>query len=202
MEAEALTRPRLIRRGVSLEIFTLAWMSIEAAVAIGARLAAGSVALLAFGIDSVLEFLAAAVVLRVFRAEQAGEEHPGGERRALRVIGGTFFLLAAYIAIDGAYTLLSSSEPDASTAGLIIAGAALLVMPTLAALKRRTGSELESEALLADAAESFFCAYLSGTVLIGVVLNAVFGWWWADPLAALLVIPLVVKEGLEALEED
>src|SRR6266480_4544578 len=202
MEAAALGRARLIRRGVGLEIFTLAWMSIEAAVAIAAGLAAGSVALLAFGIDSVLEFVAAAVVLREFRAEQAGEESPGGERRALRVIGVTFFLLAGYIAVDGAYTLLSNNEPDASTAGLIVAAAALVVMPTLAAFKRRTGSELGSEALLADAAESFFCAYLSGTVLIGVLLNAVFGWWWADPVAALLIIPLVIKEGIEALEED
>jgi divalent metal cation (Fe/Co/Zn/Cd) transporter len=202
MEAAAIDRSRLIRRGVSLEIFTLAWMSVEAAVAIGSGLAAGSVALVAFGIDSVIELVAAYVVLREFRAEQAGRARPGGERRALRVIAVTFFLLAAYIAVDAAYTLASASKPEQSIPGIAVAAAALLVMPTLALLKRRTGKSLGSQALLADAAESAFCAYLSGIVLLGVLMNAAFGWWWADPLAALLVIPLVVKEGLEALEED
>jgi divalent metal cation (Fe/Co/Zn/Cd) transporter len=202
MEAAALSRSRLIRRGVGLEVFTLAWMSVEAAVAIGSGIAAGSVALLAFGIDSVIEFVAAWVVLREFRAEQAGLARPDGERRAVRVIAVTFFLLAVYIAVDAAYTLLSASKPEQSVLGLAVAAAALLVMPTLALLKRRTGKLLGSEALLADAAESAFCAYLSGVVLVGVGLNAAFGWWWADPIAALLVIPLVLKEGMEALEED
>jgi divalent metal cation (Fe/Co/Zn/Cd) transporter len=185
-----------------LELFTLAWMSVEAAVAVGAGVAAGSVALVAFGIDSVIEFVAASVVLREFRAEQAGRARPEGERRALRVIAVTFFLLAGYIAVDAVYTLLNASKPEQSVPGIAVAAAALVVMPTLALMKRRTGKDLGSEALLADAAESAFCAYLSGIVLLGVLLNAAFGWWWADPVAALLVIPLVVKEGLEALEED
>ncbi len=202
MEAAALTRSRLIRRGVSLEVFTLAWMTVEAAVAVAAGIAAGSVALVAFGLDSVIEFVAALVVLREFRAEQMGLARPGGERKALRVIAVTFFLLAAYIAIDGLYTLVSVSRPEHSVPGIAVAGAALLVMPTLALFKRRTGEQLESQALVADAAESAFCAYLSAVVLIGVALNAAFGWWWADPAAALLIIPLVMQEGLEALEED
>jgi divalent metal cation (Fe/Co/Zn/Cd) transporter len=202
MEAAAVERSRLIRRGVGLEIFTLAWMSVEAAVAVGSGLAAGSVALLAFGIDSVIEFVAASVVLREFRAEQAGRILPGGERRALRVIGVTFFLLAAYIAVDAGYTLLTASKPEQSVPGIAVSAAALVVMPTLALLKRRTGTRLGSDALLADAAESAFCAYLSAVVLLGVLLNAAFGWWWADPVAALLVIPLVIKEGMEALEPD
>ena len=201
MEAAALTRSRLIRRGVSLEVFTLAWMTVEAAVAVGAGIAAGSVALVAFGIDSVIEFVAAFVVLREFRAEQMGRARQAGEHTALRVIAVTFFLLAAYIAIDGIYTLASASRPEQSIAGIAVAGAALLVMPTLALFKRRTGERLESEALVADAAESAFCAYLSAVVLVGVALNTTFGWWWADPVAALLIIPLVVKEGLEALGE-
>ena len=170
-------------------------------MAIGSGIAAGSVALLAFGIDSVIEFVSAWVVLREFRAEQAGRARPDGEREALRVIAVTFFLLAGYIAVDGVYTLLSASKPEQSVPGLAVAAAALLVMPTLALLKRRTGKRLGSEALLADAAESAFCAYLSGVVLVGVGLNAAFGWWWADPVAALLVIPLVIKEGMEALED-
>ena len=153
----------------------------------------GSVALVAFGIDSVIEFVAAFVVLREFRAQQMGRARQAGERTALRVIAVTFFLLAAYIAIDGIYTLASTSRPEQSIAGIAVAGAALLIMPTLALFKRRTGERLESEALVADAAESAFCAYLSAVVLVGVALNTAFGWWWADPVAALLIIPLVAR---------
>jgi divalent metal cation (Fe/Co/Zn/Cd) transporter len=192
----------LVRRGVALEIFTLLWMSVEAAVAVAAGVAAGSVALLAFGIDSVIEFVAALVVLQTFRAEQAGRARRGREERTLRVIGVTFFLLAAYIVADAAYTLITASKPESSTAGVAVSAAALLVMPALSALKRRTGNGLGSQMLLADSAESLFCAYLSATVLVGLVLNAALGWWWADPLAALVVVPLVIKEGLEAFEGD
>ncbi len=192
-------REGLVRRGVRLEIFTLLWMTVEAAVAVAAGMAAGSVALLAFGIDSVIEFVAALTVLRTFRAEQTGRTR-GGEHRALRVIGVTFFMLAAYIVADAAYTLITVSRPDSSLLGVAVCAAALLVMPSLSVLKRRTGTALGSQMLLADAAESLFCAYLSATVLLGLLLNAVFGWWWADPVAALAIVPLVIKEGREAFE--
>lgn len=195
-------REGLVRRGITLEIFTLAWMTIEAAVAVTAGIAAGSVALLAFGIDSVIEFIAAFTVLRTFRAEQAGRTGRGREQHALRVIGVTFFALAAYIVADAGYTLIAESKPESSAAGVAVTAAALVVMPSLAVLKRRIGNALGSRMLVADAAESRFCAYLSATVLIGLVLNAAFGWWWADPVAALAVVPLVIKEGLEALEGD
>ena len=176
-------------------------MTVEAAVAIAAGLAAGSVALMAFGIDSVIEFVAALVVLQTFRAEQAGRTDRS-EKQALRVIGVTFFLLAAYIVADAAYTLIAADKPESSVAGIAVSAAALVVMPLLGVLKRRTGSALGSRMLLADAAESLFCAYLSGAVLLGLVLNIGFGWWWADPVAALAIVPLVIKEGLEALEND
>jgi cation diffusion facilitator family transporter len=201
--AQTASRESLIRQGVTLEVFTMSWMTVEAAVAVAAGIAAGSVALLAFGIDSVIEFAAALVVFQAFRAEQAGRS--GGshrEQRALRVIGVMFFLLAAYIVADAGYTLIAESEPESSAAGVAVTAAALVVMPTLAALKRRTGNALGSPMLLADAVESLFCAYLSAAVLIGLLLNAAFGWWWADPVAALGVVPLVVKEGLEALEGE
>lgn len=177
-------------------------MTLEAGVAVTAGIVAGSVALLAFGIDSVIEFVSAFVVLRAFRAEQEGRAGSDRERRALRVIGVTFFLLAAYIIADAGYTLIAASQPESSAVGIAVTAAALVVMPTLAALKRRTGNALGSPMLLADAAESRFCAYLSATVLIGLLLNAAFGWWWADPVAALAVLPLVIKEGLEALGAD
>lgn len=195
-------RAALVHRGVWLEIVSLLWMTVEAAVAVAAGVAAGSVALLAFGIDSVIEFVAALVVLQTFRSEQTGCVRSGSERRTLRVIGVTFFLLAAYIVADAAYTLVTASKPESSAAGVAVSAAALVVMPTLAALKRRTGNDLGSQMLLADAAESLFCAYLSATVLAGLILNATLGWWWADPAAALLVAPLVIKEGLEAFEGD
>jgi divalent metal cation (Fe/Co/Zn/Cd) transporter len=176
-------------------------MSVEAGVAVAAGIAAGSVALMAFGIDSVIEFVAAFVVLRTFRAEQAGRSDRS-EKHALRVIGLTFFLLAAYIVGDAAYTLISTNKPESSVAGIAVSAAALIAMPVLGVLKRRTGRTLGSRMLLADAAESLFCAYLSAAVLVGLVLNAAFGWWWADPVAALAVVPLVIKEGFEAFEDE
>ena len=194
-------RDGLVRRGIALEVFTLSWMTVEAAIAIAAGVATGSVALTAFGIDSAIEFVAAFAVLQAFRAEQTGRA-VHGEQRALRVIGATFFLLAAYIAADAIYTLVAASKPDTSLAGVAVSAAALLVMPSLSVLKRRTGRALGSQMLVADAAESLFCAYLSATVLVGLLLNVAFGWWWADPIAALAVIPLVIKEGLEALEGE
>jgi divalent metal cation (Fe/Co/Zn/Cd) transporter len=194
-------RRGLVRRGIALEILTLAWMSVEAGVAVAAGIAAGSVALMAFGIDSVIEFVAAFLVLRTFRAEQAGRSDRS-EKHALRVIGVTFFLLAAYVVGDAAYTLISTNEPESSVAGIAVSAAALIAMPVLGVLKRRTGRTLGSRMLLADAAESLFCAYLSAAVLVGLALNAAFGWWWADPVAALAVVPLVIKEGFEAFEEE
>ncbi len=201
MSARDAGRDGLVRRGIALEVFTLSWMTVEAAVALAAGVAAGSVALMAFGIDSVIEFVAAFVVLQTFRAEQAGRSSRG-EQQALRVIAATFFLLAAYIVGDAAYTLIAASKPDTSVAGIAVSAAAVVVMPVLSLLKRRTGSALGSQMLVADAAESVFCAYLSATVLVGLLLNVAFGWWWADPVAALAVVPLVIKEGLEALEGE
>jgi divalent metal cation (Fe/Co/Zn/Cd) transporter len=201
MTADGAMRDGLVRRGIVLEIFTLSWMTVEASVAVAAGVTAGSVALMAFGIDSVIEFVAAFVVLQTFRAEQRGRTDRT-ERRALRVIGVTFFLLTAYIVADAAYTLFAVSKPDTSPPGIAVAAAALAVMPLLSVLKRRTATPLGSQMLLADAAESLFCAVLSATVLFGLLLNAIFGWWWADPVAALAVVPLVIKEGLEAFEDD
>jgi divalent metal cation (Fe/Co/Zn/Cd) transporter len=173
----------------------------EATVAVVAGVAAGSVALMAFGIDSVIEFVAAFVVLQTFRAEQTGRSGRD-EQWALRLIGVSFFLLAAYIVADATYTLIAASKPDSSAAGVAVTAAALLVMLSLAVLKRRTGSAVGSQMLVADVAESLFCSYLSATVLVGLVLNAAFGWGWSDPVAALAVVPLVIKEGLEALDGE
>ena len=187
---------RLRRRGFWLEYASMAWMTVEAAVAITAGIAASSIALVGFGLDSVIEFCSAAIVVWQLRG---GEER---ETRAVKLIGVTFFALAAYLAVEAIRDLAVRSRPEQSTAGLAVTAAALIVMPLLALAKQRTGRALGNRTLIADAAESAFCAFTSGAALLGLGLNAGLGWWWADPAAALVIAALAVKEGLEAWEDE
>jgi divalent metal cation (Fe/Co/Zn/Cd) transporter len=188
---------RLTRRGFWLEYASMAWMTVEAAVAITAGVIASSIALVAFGLDSVIEFAAAAIV--VWQLRGGSEDR---DTRALRLIGITFFVLAAYLAVESIRDLTGQARPGASVPGLVVSAAALLVMPLLAVAKQQTGRALGSRTLIADAAESAFCALTSGAVLLGVGLNAGLGWWWADPAAALVIAALAVREGIEAWESD
>jgi cation diffusion facilitator family transporter len=197
-------RARLQRRGLILEWFTVSWNVIEAAVAITAGVIAGSVALVGFGVDSGIEVVAASALLWRFSkagAEATEEEHGAAERRALYVVSGTFFLLAAYIAFEAVAALVSSQRPDTSIVGVMLSIVSLVVMPTLAYAKQRTGRELGSRALEADAVETWVCAYLSLALLAGVGLNAAFGWWRADPLGALAMLPVILWQGWETFEE-
>ena len=197
-------RARLQRRGVLLEWFTVAWNVIEAAVAIAAGVIAGSVALTGFGIDSGIEVVAASALLWRFRragVDAAAEEHGAAERRALYIVGGTFFLLAAYIGFEGVAALVSSEEPETSPVGVVLSIVSLVVMPSLAYAKQQTGRALGSRALEADAIETWVCAYLSLALLGGVGLHAAFGWWWADPLGALAMLPVIIWQGWETWEE-
>jgi divalent metal cation (Fe/Co/Zn/Cd) transporter len=187
---------RLRRRGFWLEYASMAWMTVEAAVAVTAGIAASSIALVGFGLDSVIEFCAAVIVVWQLRG---GEQR---ETRAVKLIGVTFFALAAYLAVEGIRALAGHSRPEQSIAGLAVTAAALVVMPLLALAKHRTGRVLGNRTLIADAAESAFCAFTSGAALLGIALNAGLGWWWADPAAALVIAALAVKEGLEAWEEE
>jgi len=195
---------------VRLENVTIGWNAIEAAVAVGSGIVAGSVALVAFGLDSAIEVVSATVVLVHLRAVLAGTEpNAARQRRALRTIAVTFFALAAYVTVDAAVTLLSADRPDASPVGLVVTGAAVIVMPTLAWAKRRTAQALDEHGrqgsavlLNADAAETLLCAVLSLATLIGVGANAIFGWWWADPVAGLVVVYLAIREGREAWEGE
>jgi divalent metal cation (Fe/Co/Zn/Cd) transporter len=173
----------------------MAWMTVEAAVAITAGILASSIALTGFGLDSVIEFFAAAIVIWQLRGENAGQER---ETRAVRLIGVTFFVLAAYLVIQSTRDLVTSAQPRTSVPGLAVAAAALLVMPGLALAKRRTGQALGNRTLIADSAETAFCAATSAATLLGVGLNAWTGWWQADPIAALIIAALAVKEGIEA----
>jgi divalent metal cation (Fe/Co/Zn/Cd) transporter len=186
---------RLRRRGFRLEYASMAWMTAEAAVAITAGVLASSIALTGFGLDSVIEFFAAAIVIWQLRGEIAGQER---ETRAVRLIGVTFFALAAYLAIESIQDLVAGAQPRASGPGLAVAAAALLVMPGLALAKRRTGRALGNRTLIADSAETAFCA----ATLLGVGLNAWAGWWQADPIAGLIIAALAIREGIEAWEDD
>jgi divalent metal cation (Fe/Co/Zn/Cd) transporter len=174
----------------------MAWMTLEAAIAIAAGAAAHSIALMGFGLDSVIELVAGALVIWELRG--ADRER---ERSATRLIGVTFFLLAGYVAVEAIRDLLTHARPDPSLPGLAITGAALIVMPALAVGKRHVGRALNNRTLLADAAETTLCALLSAATILGLGMNAVFGWGWADPLAALVIAGLAVREGLEACED-
>jgi divalent metal cation (Fe/Co/Zn/Cd) transporter len=196
--AAAGSLARLRRRGFRLEYASMGWMTAEAAVAITAGVVASSVALTGFGLDSVIEFFAAAIVVWQLRGEIAGQER---ETAAVRLIGVTFFALAAYLAITGIRDLATGAQPRESVPGLVIAAAALLVMPGLAVAKRATGRALGNRTLVADSAETAFCAATSAATLAGVGLNAWAGWWQADPIAGLVIAALAVKEGIEAFED-
>jgi cation diffusion facilitator family transporter len=197
-------RSSTLNRALWLERLTIAWNVAEALIAIGAGWLAGSIALVGFGLDSIIETVAAVALYRRLRAEQAGateEEAEAHERKALWIVGITFFLLGGYIAFEALSTLWKSEPPKVSRVGIILASVSLVVMPVLAVAKHRAGKALRSRALVADAKETFVCSYLSLTLLAGLGLNALFGWWWADPVAALAMLPLVIREGWEALAE-
>ncbi len=199
-----VARSLLLDRALWLERLTIVWNVAEAMIAIGAGWLAGSVALVGFGLDSVIETIAALALYRRLRAEQAGateEEAEAHERRALWIVGVTFFLLSGYIVFEATSTLWTKEPPEVSRVGMILAVVSLAVMPALAIAKYRAGKALRSRALVADAKETFVCSYLSLALLAGLGLNALFGWWWADPVAALAMLPLVLREGWEALAE-
>jgi divalent metal cation (Fe/Co/Zn/Cd) transporter len=191
--------PGLHRRAVRLEQFSIAWMLIEAGVAVTAGIIAGSLALTSFGFDSVIELISATLVLSRLRAELRGDQvNERAEQRVLRIIAVTFFVLAAYVLAGSVIALTSQAHPERSPAGIGLTVSSLLVMPLLGWRKRRTGSALRSPLVLADAAETILCATLAATTLLGLALFAAFGWWWADPVAALAVAWLAVREGREA----
>lgn len=199
-------RNALLRRGILLEYFTIGYNTVEAVVAVGAGLAAGSIALVGFGLDSLIEITAGATLLWRLKRERRsgaldGEDHSSLERRALFIVGLTFFALAVYILIEAGYNLISGKEAETSNLGLILAIASIIIMPVLALSKQRVARSLGSKALAADAKETWICSYLSVVLIAGLGLNAALGWSWADPLAALAMLPLVLSEGWEAIEE-
>ena len=184
------------RRGRLLAYLSIGWNSLEGIIAVGAGLFAGSIALVGFGVDSVIEVSSGAIILWRLAGTAARE------RMALKLVGISFLALAAYVAFDAVKSLIFSELPDVTYIGIAIAALSLVVMPFLAHAKRKVASQLNSSAMKADSRQTDLCAYLSAILLGGLILNAVFGWWWADPVAALIMVPIIGKEGFEALRGE
>lgn len=192
-------RRRVVRRGQWLTSATLLYNSLEAVLSISAGVFAGSVALVGFGVDSVIELTAGVVALWRLRADADPRTRARTERQTVRLIGVCFLALAVYVAYDSAQALIGRRVPAKSIIGIVIAAASLLVMPLLARAKRRVAVRLASGAIAAEAQQTQICAYLSAILLVGLAVNATVGWWWADPAAGLAMVPLIAREGVEAL---
>jgi divalent metal cation (Fe/Co/Zn/Cd) transporter len=193
------SRAAAIHRGLNLEYFTVAWNLLEAAVALASGALAGSIALISFGLDSLIEVSSGGILLWRLHADQDEQRRERVERKALKLVGSSLLLLAAYVTGDSVLSLVRREVPERSLPGIALAIASLLAMPLLARAKRRVASALGSSALHADSRQTDICAYLSAILLLGLLLNAAFGWWWADPVAGLAMVPLIAYEGSEAL---
>jgi divalent metal cation (Fe/Co/Zn/Cd) transporter len=200
MDAVIPTRTALVKKGQALEYFTVAWNSLEALVSIIAGIVAGSVALVGFGLDSLIEVASGAALLWRLHHDLDASRREQVERTALRIVGMCFIALAFYIVYESGFALIRHDEPKRSIPGVVIAAAAVIVMPLLARAKRRVAAGIGSGAMHADSRQTDFCAYLSAILLAGLILNAGLGWWWADPLTGLVMVPIITKEGVNGLK--
>jgi divalent metal cation (Fe/Co/Zn/Cd) transporter len=197
---ETLERPAAVLRGRRLEYFTVVWNTLEGLIAVVAGVIAGSISLVGFGIDSFIEVTSGSVLLWRMAVDSDVHRRETNEKRALRIVGTCFLLLAAYITHESILDLWSKRAPEHSIAGIDLACISLVVMPVLARAKRKVGRALDSAAMHADAKQTEFCTYLSAILLAGLMLNILFGLWWADPVAALIMVPIIAKEGIEGLQ--
>ena len=207
MSTEAITsspddRTRLVRRGRYLEYFTVGYNSLEGLIAVGAGVVAGSIALVGFGFDSLIEVTSGAVLLWRLYADVDEARRERVEAISLRLVGICFIVLALYVALDSVWSLLKREAPHESLVGIILASVSLIVMPLLVRAKRNVARRIKSRALMADSKQTELCTYLSAILLGGLLLNALLGWWWADPVAALIMVPIIVKEGIEGLRGE
>lgn len=202
-EGTAQNRDGLLARGLRLEYFTVAWNVAEAAVGIAAGVAAGSLALVGFGLDSVVEASSASVLIWRLRVEASGRRDAEEvERKALLLVAGAFVALAVYVGLRAVLDLVGESRPEESIPGIGLAVVSLVVMPVLAFRKRAVARALGSRALEADATQTLLCMYLSAFLLVGLGANAAFGWWWADPLAGIAIAVWALKEAWELWEGE
>jgi divalent metal cation (Fe/Co/Zn/Cd) transporter len=197
-----LTREELVRRGIRLSYATIGYNSLEAIASLIAGLFAGSVALIGFGIDSLVEVSASGVAQWRLRSDLHEARRAQVEAITHRIVGFCFLALAAYVVVDSSKTLWFRDRPDRTIAGIVILSMSVVVMPLLARAKLKVASALQSGALRAEARQTSLCAYLSIIALAGVVLNATLGWWWADPVAALCMVPIIVSEGIDGMRAN
>ena len=195
-----IPREAEVRRGRRLEYFTIAWNSLEGLIGIGAGMIAGSISLVGFGIDSLIEVTSGATLLWRMSVDADAARRERNERLSLRIVGACFLGLALYVAIEAVLDLGRKATPERSDPGIALAVVSLIVMPVLSRAKKSVGNALSSAAMKADAKQTDFCVYLSAILLVGLVLNAILGWWWADPVAALIMVPLIAKEGFEGVK--
>ena len=198
----AATRKTLAERGKRLEYFTIAWNSLEGLVAVIAGAIAGSISLVGFGMDSFIEVTSGATLLWRMSVDADEESRERNERLSIRIVGVCFLALAVYVAYEGVSDLISRRAPQHSIPGIVLACVSLVVMPILSRAKQRVAKELDSAAMRADAKQTDFCVYLSAILLVGLLLNAALGWWWADPVAGLVMTPIIAKEGVEGVKGD
>jgi divalent metal cation (Fe/Co/Zn/Cd) transporter len=197
-----MDRQAIARHGKRLEYFTIAWNSLEGLVAVVAGVHAGSISLVGFGIDSFIEFTSGSVLLWRMSADADARKREQREKLSVRIVGVCFITLAAYVGYESISDLAGRKAPEHSFPGIILACVSLVVMPLLSRAKKKVGNELGSAAMQADAKQTDFCVYLSAILLLGLVLNAALGCWWADPAAALIMVPLIAKEGVQATKGE
>jgi len=198
----ATTRESIAKRGIRLEYFTIAWNSLEGLVAVVFGGIAGSISLVGFGIDSFIEVTSGATLLWRMSVDADEYRRERSERLSIRIVGACFIALAIYVAYEAVSDLIGRKAPAHSISGIILACVSLVVMPILSRKKKKVARELVSAAMRADAKQTDFCVYLSAILLFGLLLNAALGWWWADPAAALIMVPLIAKEGVAAMKGE
>ena len=196
------SRADLVRRGRYLEYFTIGYNSLEGLIAVAAGLIAGSIALVGFGFDSLIEVTSGAALLWRLHADVDEERRERVEAISLRIVGVCFVVLAIYVSYDSVKSLIRREAPEESLIGIVLAAVSLVIMPLLVRAKRKVARGIKSGALMADSKQTELCTYLSAILLAGLLLNALLGWWWADPVAAIIMVPIIVKEGLEALRGE
>ena len=202
IQVAGTSRAKFVSRGRKLEYFTIAYNSLEGLIAILAGMIAGSIALVGFGFDSIIEVTSGVALLWRLHADVDEVRREQVEAITLRIVGVCFLALALYISYDSIKSLLGKEAPERSIPGIVLAIASLIVMPLLARAKKKVATGIGSAAMRADAKQTDFCTYLSAILLGGLLLNALLGWWWADPAAALVMVPIIAKEGIKALQGE
>jgi divalent metal cation (Fe/Co/Zn/Cd) transporter len=199
MGEATLDRQIVAKRGTRLSYFTIAWNSLEGLIAVVAGAVAGSISLVGFGIDSFIEVISGTTLLWRMTVDADVQRRVRNERLSLRIVGICFFFLAAYVAYESCSDLIAMKAPERSISGIILACISLVVMPILSRAKKKVAYGLGSAAMSADARQTDFCMYLSAILLCGLLINAILGWWWADPVAALIMVPIIAKEGFDGM---